>query len=175
MHCILGGRRPSTTHQDRKSSRNNPSSCVGAPAFRRRWRAARLSFIIGSSSRLFSPLRAEVAELADAQASGACGRKVVEVQILSSAPILNGGDPCTPPSSLRSARSSLLAPLRSRSVILVKPIHRCTRFARLLSKVRPAAVNPRVSLFMVDPCSASTGDIGFLARLRRNDTGAAHA
>jgi hypothetical protein len=27
-----------------------------------------------------------VAELADAQASGACGRKVVEVQILSSAP-----------------------------------------------------------------------------------------
>jgi hypothetical protein len=32
-------------------------------------------------------LRAEVAELADAQASGACGRKVVEVQILSSAPI----------------------------------------------------------------------------------------
>jgi hypothetical protein len=34
---------------------------------------------------LFS-LRAEVAELADAQASGACGRKVVEVQILSSAP-----------------------------------------------------------------------------------------
>jgi hypothetical protein len=28
---------------------------------------------------------AEVAELADAQASGACGRKVVEVQILSSA------------------------------------------------------------------------------------------
>ena len=34
--------------------------------------------------RLFA--RAEVAELADAQASGACGRKVVEVQILSSAP-----------------------------------------------------------------------------------------
>jgi hypothetical protein len=33
---------------------------------------------------VFSP-RAEVAELADAQASGACGRKVVEVQILSSA------------------------------------------------------------------------------------------
>ena len=33
-------------------------------------------------------LRAEVAELADAQASGACGRKVVEVQILSSAPPL---------------------------------------------------------------------------------------
>jgi hypothetical protein len=35
-----------------------------------------------------APLRAEVAELADAQASGACGRKVVEVQILSSAPII---------------------------------------------------------------------------------------
>ena len=35
--------------------------------------------------RLSSSLRAEVAELADAQASGACGRKVVEVQILSSA------------------------------------------------------------------------------------------
>jgi hypothetical protein len=31
-------------------------------------------------------LRAEVAELADAQASGACGRKVVEVRVLSSAP-----------------------------------------------------------------------------------------
>ena len=33
-----------------------------------------------------APLRAEVAELADALASGASGRKVVEVQILSSAP-----------------------------------------------------------------------------------------
>jgi hypothetical protein len=43
-------------------------------------------FIIGDSSQAFSPFRAEVAELADAQASGACGRKVVEVQILSSAP-----------------------------------------------------------------------------------------
>ena len=31
-------------------------------------------------------LCAEVAELADAQASGACGRKVVEVRVLSSAP-----------------------------------------------------------------------------------------
>jgi hypothetical protein len=36
-------------------------------------------------SRSASPLCAEVAELADAQASGACYRKVVEVQILSSA------------------------------------------------------------------------------------------
>jgi hypothetical protein len=34
-------------------------------------------------------LRAEVAELADALASGASGRKVVEVQILSSAPMTN--------------------------------------------------------------------------------------
>ena len=40
--------------------------------------------IIGDSRSAF-PLRAEVAELADAQASGACYRKVVEVQILSSA------------------------------------------------------------------------------------------
>src|SRR5438874_5628704 len=52
--------------------------------------------IITSSSRLFSPLRAEVAELADAQASGACGRKVVEVQILSSAPILDRRGPLHP-------------------------------------------------------------------------------
>jgi hypothetical protein len=38
---------------------------------------------------LFLPVAssAEVAELADAQASGACGRKVVEVRVLSSAPI----------------------------------------------------------------------------------------
>src|SRR5262249_39204491 len=45
--------------------------------------------IIGDSDRRTSSLRAEVAELADAQASGACGRKVVEVQILSSAPNSN--------------------------------------------------------------------------------------
>ena len=45
--------------------------------------------IIGDSSQAFSPFRAEVAELADAQASGACGRKVVEVQILSSAYLIN--------------------------------------------------------------------------------------
>ena len=50
--------------------------------------APRALFIIAVSSRERSPLRAEVAELADAQASGACGRKVVEVQILSSAPVL---------------------------------------------------------------------------------------
>ncbi len=44
--------------------------------------------IMSVSSRSASSLRAEVAELADAQASGACGRKVVEVQILSSAPAI---------------------------------------------------------------------------------------
>ena len=42
--------------------------------------------IIGGSSQSWFTLRAEVAELADALASGASGRKVVEVQILSSAP-----------------------------------------------------------------------------------------
>ena len=48
--------------------------------------APRALFIIAVSSRERSPLRAEVAELADAQASGACGSKIVKVQILSSAP-----------------------------------------------------------------------------------------
>jgi hypothetical protein len=48
---------------------------------------------------------AEVAELADAQASGACGRKVVEVRVLSSAPILTWGlRPQTPCSLTRSTR-----------------------------------------------------------------------
>ena len=41
---------------------------------------------MGSSCRSSGVGRAEVAELADAQASGACGRKVVEVRVLSSAP-----------------------------------------------------------------------------------------
>ena len=50
--------------------------------------APRALFIIAVSSRERSPLRAEVAELADAQASGACGRKAVEVRALSSAPII---------------------------------------------------------------------------------------
>ena len=46
------------------------------------------AFVYNERFELDGPtLRAEVAELADAQASGACGRKVVEVQILSSAPI----------------------------------------------------------------------------------------
>ena len=53
------------------------------------------------ASRLFS-LRAEVAELADALASGASGRKVVEVQILSSAPF---DSPAALPSASRQARS----------------------------------------------------------------------
>jgi hypothetical protein len=65
-----------------------PSALRAAGRFWR-WRCgstapAALS-IIGDSSQAFSPFRAEVAELADAQASGACYRKVVEVQILSSA------------------------------------------------------------------------------------------
>jgi hypothetical protein len=47
-------------------------------------------------------LRAEVAELADAQASGACGRKVVEVQILSSAPF---DSLVSPPSIMSNALS----------------------------------------------------------------------
>jgi hypothetical protein len=51
-----------------------------------------VSGILRASSRSVFSLRAEVAELADAQASGACGRKVVEVQILSSAPIFR--TPC---------------------------------------------------------------------------------
>ena len=41
-------------------------------------------------------LHAEVAELADAQASGACGRKVVEVRVLSSAPDSNGPEKSGP-------------------------------------------------------------------------------
>ena len=41
-------------------------------------------------------LRAEVAELADAQASGACARKGVEVRVLSSAPaVTKAGSPTT--------------------------------------------------------------------------------
>ncbi len=50
------------------------------------WKLAAECAILDDSSQALDPLRAEVAELADAQASGACGRKVVEVQILSSAP-----------------------------------------------------------------------------------------
>src|SRR5439155_19561874 len=37
-----------------------------------------------------------------------------QVRVLPGALLLNGGDPCTPPSSLLCARSSQLAPLRSR-------------------------------------------------------------
>jgi hypothetical protein len=76
--------------------------------------APRALSIIAVSSRERSPLRAEVAELADAQASGACGRKVVKVQILSSAPILNRRGPLHPAwrPALRSrvaARSAAVA------------------------------------------------------------------
>ena len=42
--------------------------------------------ILDSSARRYPIFSAEVAELADAQASGACCRKAVKVQILSSAP-----------------------------------------------------------------------------------------
>jgi hypothetical protein len=79
----------------------------GSPARQHR------SCIIDRSSRSNSPLRAEVAELADALASGASCRKAVEVQILSSAPIFIGGGPCTPPGSRRSAGASPPAPLCS--------------------------------------------------------------
>ena len=50
----------------------------------------------------FAPSHAEVAELADALASGASGRKVVEVQILSSAPF---DSPAALPSASQQARS----------------------------------------------------------------------
>src|SRR3990172_5065887 len=75
--------------------------------------------IIRVSGRRSPPLRAEVAELADAQASGACGRKVVEGQILSSAPTfavhissVSFGRQAT--RRLYAARPSRLAPVRSR-------------------------------------------------------------
>ena len=58
--------------------------------------------VLAGALRLASPLHAEVAELADALASGASGRKVVEVQILSSAPL---DSPVVPPSGSRQARS----------------------------------------------------------------------
>jgi hypothetical protein len=79
------------------------------------------SCIIGVSVLLIGPLRAEVAELADAQASGACGRKVVEVQILSSAPLFEWRGPLHPakltplrsPFAARSAPFALLFTTRS--------------------------------------------------------------
>ena len=40
-----------------------------------------------------APLSADVAELADAQVSEACDGDIVEVQVLSSAPKLLGGEP----------------------------------------------------------------------------------
>ena len=54
---------------------------------------------------------AEVAELADAQASGACGRKVVEVRVLSSAPMLIWGlrpqAPCSLTRAIRLLKKSI--------------------------------------------------------------------
>ena len=40
-----------------------------------------------------APFFADVAELADAQVSEACDGDIVEVQVLSSAPIKNSGEP----------------------------------------------------------------------------------
>jgi len=57
----------------------------------------RACVILGDSSPDVFSIRAEVAELADAQASGACGRKVVEVQILSSAPLRDISEPSSSP------------------------------------------------------------------------------
>src|SRR6185436_17766460 len=80
-------------------------------------------FIIAVSSRERSPLRAVVAELADAQASGACGRKVVKVQILSSAPafarltasFVQAGQRGSPHGELRPGRPARLASRRASS------------------------------------------------------------
>src|SRR4030095_16783698 len=64
--------------------------------------------------RSSSSLRAEVAELADAQASGACGRKVVEVQILSSAPTF--AHACQRTRELRLASHAKVVHHSSRSI-----------------------------------------------------------
>src|SRR5882672_3476702 len=56
--------------------------------------------------------------------------------------LLNGGDPCTPPSSLRCARSSQLAPLRS----------------------RPRARNSRSALARRSRSAAEAARVGSLAR-----------
>lgn len=103
------------------------------------------------------------------EASGACCRKAVKVQILSSAPFFSGGDPCTPPGSLRSARTPLLAPLRSRlasSVRVARSLRSLAssvrrfgslRFARSSNIYRPSPIvqrpsnlEPRIS--NLEPC-----------------------
>src|SRR3954465_2384607 len=58
-------------------------TCVRARALLDARQGFRLYFVVLPAR---SPRPAEVAELADAQASGACGRKAVEVRALSSAP-----------------------------------------------------------------------------------------
>jgi hypothetical protein len=63
-----------------------------------------------------------------------------QVRVLPGALLLNGGDPYTPPSSLRCARSSLLAPLRSRwSLGLARTIDSGRRGMGRSSQERPAA------------------------------------
>jgi hypothetical protein len=82
--------------------------------------------IIGDSSQAFSPIRAEVAELADAQASGACGRKVVEVQILSSAYLINSTRcrdvwPSIPPRVTPVRRGCLQQPYKVSAIVCRLP------------------------------------------------------
>ena len=84
-----GRRQPAVPVAARRGGANSRGDEI-APAWSpRRLDASRRVGYTWKFRRSSSSLRAEVAELADAQASGACGRKVVEVQILSSAPLLN--------------------------------------------------------------------------------------
>jgi hypothetical protein len=45
---------------------------------------------VGAMGRRYTVVRADVAELVDAHGSGPCGRKPVEVQVLSSASLFEG-------------------------------------------------------------------------------------
>src|SRR5262252_820518 len=83
------------------------------------------------------PLRAEVAELADAQASGACGRKVVEVQILSSAP--------TVARSAKVERDHQLTAVTTYAVAVrrLKRIQASSTIIRNLEQRRPDLGSPR--------------------------------
>ena len=58
---------------------------IRAPSFNRR------RYILCVPARGIAPSHAEVAELADALASGASGRKVIGVQIPASAPFFKNG------------------------------------------------------------------------------------
>ena len=87
------GRRPSLEGHDTRALRGGPVGLAGSiPGSA--WSSRRAGVVGPVAAEWAGPDEmtnsghAEVAELADAQASGACGRKVVEVQILSSAPIL---------------------------------------------------------------------------------------